>query len=39
MAVKHLTTKEFHNLVIDPTETNPVFKGERPAIVDFFATW
>ena len=39
MSVKHLNTADFRELVMDPAAENATFKGERPAIVDFFATW
>lgn len=41
MAVQHLTEAEFYKKVAD-LETSPSewkFLGERPALVDFFATW
>ena len=39
MAAKHITSAEFQELVMDYTAANPVFKGSKPAIVDFFAPW
>lgn len=39
--MKHLTKQEFLNEVWD-YELNPtqwVFKGDRPAVVDFYASW
>lgn len=41
MKVKELTTEEFKNKVMN-YEQHPnewVFEGERPAIIDFYATW
>ena len=40
-AVRHLTTAEFVDIVYD-FRANPdewVYKGDKPAIVDFYATW
>ena len=40
-AVRHLTTAEFVDMVYD-FRANPdewVYKGDKPAIVDFYATW
>lgn len=39
MAAKHITSAEFRELVIDYKSENPVFKGNNPVIVDFFAPW
>ena len=41
MKVKELTTEEFKSKVMD-FEKHPsewVFEGERPALIDFYATW
>ena len=41
MKAKHLTKEEFLNKVAN-YETNPnewKFLGERPALIDFYATW
>ena len=41
MKVKELTTEEFKSNVMD-FEKHPsewVFEGERPALIDFYATW
>ncbi|MGI6222940.1 MAG: thioredoxin [Prevotella sp.] len=41
MKVKELTTEEFKNKVMN-YEKHPnewVFEGERPVIIDFYATW
>ena len=40
--VKNLTTEEFKELVFDYTQEDKqewLFKGEKPAIVDYFASW
>lgn len=39
--VEHLTYKEFRNKIWDfeKSPNNYVFKGETPAIVDFYASW
>jgi len=34
-----LTAEEFKDKVIDYTDANAKYKGELPAIVDFYATW
>lgn len=41
MEPKKLTTAEFKNLIMD-FEANPTewkYRGQKPAIIDFFATW
>lgn len=38
--VKNLTTEEFKELVFDYTQNKEwLFKGKKPAIIDFFALW
>jgi len=38
--VKNLTTEEFKELVFDYTQNEEwSFKGEKPAIVDYFSSW
>ncbi|RTL54245.1 MAG: thioredoxin [Sphingobacteriales bacterium] len=40
MATKHLTTQEFKDLVFDYTkEQEWKYKGNLPAIIDFYADW
>lgn len=39
MAVKHLTRAEFDTLVADTKNPEWKFLGDKPCIVDFFATW
>lgn len=39
-AVKSLTTEEFINLIADINEEGKwIYKGTRPAVIDFYATW
>lgn len=38
--VKNLTTEEFKELVFDYTQNKEwLFKGKKPAIIDYFALW
>ena len=37
--VKHITQKEFVNLIADYEKTRWEYKGTKPAIVDFHANW
>lgn len=37
--VIELNTEEFKRLVFDYTDPNGKFLGDKPAIVDFYATW
>lgn len=37
--VKHITQKEFVNLIADYEKTRWEYKGTKPAIVDFYANW
>ena len=40
MATKNLTTEEFKELVFDyTTQKEWTFKGELPALIDFYADW
>lgn len=38
-AARQITTKEFNQLVADTRADEWAFKGQRPVVVDFFATW
>lgn len=37
--VKHISQKEFTQLVADYTQQKWEYKGSKPAIVDFYANW
>lgn len=39
VAARQITTQEFNRLVADTSAEEWAFKGQRPVVVDFFATW
>lgn len=38
-AARQITTKEFNQLVADTQAEEWAFRGDKPVVVDFFATW